>query len=163
MSEVKHIIDCDADQYMPEKWWATPEHKRQELLEQHGIKEWEVIEHRKGGQFEWNLDEIELYQCEEQQTRCSLFLGVKLRKKLKGKPVLNANVLDYLLKHPELIPDEWKFKEIFFWGTTYRHGHGATGSRFLYWDVHDEKWDDSFCHPDDYPYLDECYSILIRR
>ena len=33
---------------------------------------------------------------------------------------LNANVLDYLLEHPELIPKKWKKYRIVFWGTIYR-------------------------------------------
>jgi len=34
--------------------------------------------------------------------------------------MMNANVLKYLLAHPELIPEGWKKYSVFFWGTTYR-------------------------------------------
>ena len=35
---------------------------------------------------------------------------------------LGINVLSYLLAHPELIPEEWKSREIFFLGTIYTKG-----------------------------------------
>ena len=40
----------------------------------------------------------------------------------KNIPVLNSNVLDYLLANPHYIPEEWKaptFGMVFFWGTIY--------------------------------------------
>ncbi|MDO8633009.1 MAG: hypothetical protein Q7K38_00455, partial [Candidatus Wildermuthbacteria bacterium] len=54
-------------------------------------------------------------------------------KELAGKPVMNANVLDYLLKNPHLIPDEWKGKYLFFWGTVYRGSVGCLYVRYLCW------------------------------
>lgn len=41
-------------------------------------------------------------------------------------PVLNACVLNYLLLHPELIPEDWKVerKNIVFWGTIFRAPSG---------------------------------------
>jgi hypothetical protein len=72
--------------------------------------------------------------------------GNKLRKQLAGKPVLNANVLDYLLKNPQLIPDDWKKDGsgntcyIFFWGTIYRVSGGYLFVRYLYWDVGRWQW-----------------------
>jgi hypothetical protein len=59
-------------------------------------------------------------------------------------PVMNANVLDYLLANPDLIPEEWKKDEkgntryIFFWGTVYRRSNGNLCVRCLYWD--DSGW-----------------------
>ena len=84
----RHIIDCDATPFVPD-----------------GLK---VEEHTPGGRFEWNPDEIKLYLSDKQ--RSGSIDGNKLHKELAGKPVLNANVLDYLLAHPNLIPDEWKGK-----------------------------------------------------
>lgn len=112
-----HAIDCDANPFVPD--------------------DWKVKKHLKGGQLRWNPDEVSLYLCDEQ--RGGTIEGNKLRKKLKGKPVLNACVLDYLLKHPDLIPDEWKGKAVFFWGTIYRDSGGDLYVRYLYW--HGGKWD----------------------
>lgn len=94
----EQIIDCDKDPHVP--------------------KDWKVEEHIKGGQFKWNLAAIDLYFSETQKK--GIIIGDDFREELKDKPVLNANVLDYLLANPHLIPEEWKGKFIFFWGTIYR-------------------------------------------
>ena len=110
------IINCDADPLVPD--------------------DWKVEEHTKGGQFEWNTDNVELYLSDEQKK--GPIKGNELRKLLKDKPVLNANILDYLLAHSELIPEEWKGKAIFFWGTIYRDSDGDLCVRYLYWN--DGEW-----------------------
>ena len=109
---IKHIIDCDADPFCP--------------------SDWKVEEHKKGGSLEWDPTKVKLYLSPNQQNdKC--IEGHKLRKKLENKPVLNANVLEFLLAHPELIPEEWKGKAIFFWSTIYRNADGDLYVRFLYW------------------------------
>lgn len=109
---VRHIIDCDADPFVPDGW--------------------KVENHRKGGQFEWGTDKVLLHLSKEQASGNSIE-GNKLRKRLEKMPVLNANVLDYLLKNPKLIPEEWKGKYVFFWGTIYRHSDGGLCVRCLRW------------------------------
>jgi hypothetical protein len=59
--------------------------------------------------------------------------GETLRERLKGKEVMNAAVLDYLLTHTELIPEAWKSKYVCFWGTVYRYSGGHLYVRCLYW------------------------------
>ena len=114
----EHVIDCDADPFMPEGW--------------------KVDEHKKSGKVKWTKELIQLYRSAGQKDgKC--IEGSKLRKELASKSVLNANVLDYLLAHPELIPEEWKGKYVFFWGTIYRNSNGYLCVRFLYW--HDDRWD----------------------
>jgi hypothetical protein len=114
----KHVIDCDADPFVPENW--------------------KVEEHLKGGQFEWNPEKVALYLSEGQKT--GSVVGHELRKELAGKPVMNACVLDFLLAHPHLIPEEWKVKAIFFWGTVYRDSDGYLYVRYLYWDGAEWDW-----------------------
>ena len=116
----KHVIDCDADPFLPDGW--------------------KVEEHIKGGQWEWNPDQIELYLAEGQKNG-GYVNGHELRKQLKDKPILNANVLDYLLAHQELIPEEWKGKRVYFWGTVYRHSDGNLYVRCLYWNGRTWDWD----------------------
>lgn len=108
----RHVIDCDAAPFVPDGW--------------------KVEEHIKGGEFEWNPEAISLYLSDKQQGS-GWVEGNKLRKELTGMPVLNANVLDYLLAHPNLIPDEWKGKYVFFWGTIYRRSDGSLYVRYLNW------------------------------
>lgn len=115
-----HHFGCGADFFIPEGW--------------------EVVEHQKdspfdfsrSGQFEWGPGKVEFYLHDDQ--RNGSIEGNELRKKLEGEPVLNACVLDYLLNHSELIPEEWKSKWIFFWGTIYRHPGGGLVVRYLRWD-----------------------------
>lgn len=118
ISYPKHLIDCDAAPFQ--------------------LNGWSVEKHIKGGQFEWNPTRVKLYLAKSQKPG-KLVEGNKLRKELEGQLVLNANVLDYLLAHPELIPDEWKGKAVFFWGTIYRYSNGNLFVRCLFW--HDSRWD----------------------
>jgi len=117
---VQHVIDCDADPFLPQGWRGVENHK-------------------KGGQFKLDLSKIKLHLSPNQMdSKC--IEGNKLRKELASEPVLNANVLDYLLAHPELIPEEWKGKYVFFWGTIYRNSNGSLCVRFLFWDDGAWRW-----------------------
>ena len=114
---VKHVIDLNADPFVP--------------------KDWKVESHKKGGELEFDLTKIQLYLSKTQQGgKC--IEGNKLKKELESQKVYNANLLDYLLAHPELIPEEWKGKCIFFWGTIYRNSDGNLCVRYLYFDG--ESW-----------------------
>ena len=124
-SEVKsleHVIDCDADPFIPGGW--------------------KMEKHQKGGSFKWDPKQVQLYLSPNQHGKS--IEGNKLRTELEGKPVFNANLLDYLLKNPHLIPEEWKQDEqgrtryIFFWGTIYRSSDGDLYVRYLCWD--DGRW-----------------------
>lgn len=96
----KHIIDCDVRPFVP--------------------KGMELYRHRECGKIDWNPDDIELYFCDEQKK--GSIGSYDMRKKLEDKLVLNACVLDYLLAHQELIPEDWEdmvMINVFFWGTIY--------------------------------------------
>lgn len=114
-----HAIDCDADPFVPDGW--------------------SVEEHQKGGVFKWDPDKVTFYLSGGQKPG-RWIKGNKLRKELADKPVLNANVLDYLLAHPHLIPEEWKRKPMFFWGTIYRDQRGDRCVRCLLWDEGRWQW-----------------------
>jgi len=117
----KHIVDLDADPMIPNGWT--------------------VEEHTKGGQFEFDPKQVALHLDKAQQDG-GVIVGKKLRQKLKGKRVYNANLLDFLLAHPELIPEEWKGKFIFFWGTIYRYSFGSPYVRYLCWYGDGWNWSD---------------------
>lgn len=107
-----HVIDCDADPFIPD-----------------GCK---IEEHQKCGQMVWDASHIILHLADGQKNGKAIE-GNKLRKRLVSKPTLNACVLDYLLANPHLIPEEWKGKYIFFWGTIYRHSDGGLYVLCLCW------------------------------
>lgn len=123
---IKHVIDLDADPHLP--------------------NDWKVEEHKKGGQFEWDPAKVK-FHLSKNQTDGKSIEGNKLRKELAEEPVFNANLLDYLLKNPLLIPDEWKKDEqgntryIFFWGTIYRNSVGRLCVRYLFWGGDEWVWD----------------------
>jgi hypothetical protein len=108
----QHLINCDANPYLPNGW--------------------KVEEHKQGGQLEWNPTRVKLYLSKDQRPGKSI-VGNKLRKELANQSVLNACVLDYLLANPTLIPEDWKGKFTFFWGTIYRDSDGDLCVRYLYW------------------------------
>jgi hypothetical protein len=105
------VIDCDASPFVPSGWKAD--------------------EHHAGGQLKFAASPINLYLSATQKK--GGIEGNKLRKELASKPVLNANVLDYLLAHTELIPEDWKGKYVFFWGTVYRYSDRNLYVRCLCW------------------------------
>jgi len=115
---VKHVINCDADPFIPDGW--------------------DVKSHKKGGELEWDPQRIKLH-LDEGQKDGRVIVGSDLRKKLADQPTLNANVLDYLLAHPELIPESWKDEHTPFWGTIYYDSVGNVVVRYLYWS--DLGWD----------------------
>jgi hypothetical protein len=93
-----------------------------------------VKEHRRGGVFLWNPENVALYVTKEQEKG-----GVSAQiilKELEDKPVLNANVMFYLYDHPKLIPEKWKDKKLVFWGTIYLDYANRNHSYvcYLYWD-----------------------------
>lgn len=116
---IEHVIDCDAQPYLPDGWF--------------------VEEHQKGGQWKFDPKQVNFYLSKGQQGGKTIE-GNKLRKELAKKPVFNANVLDYLFANPHLIPEDWKKDEngntryIFFWGTVYRSRGGYLFVRYLCWD-----------------------------
>jgi len=115
---IERLTDCDANPFIPDGW--------------------SVEEHKKGGMFKFNPEKISLYLSKKQKK--GSIDGHDLRKELSDKSVMNANFLDYLLAHPELIPEEWKGKYIFFWGTIYRDSYGDLSVRCLHWSGSEWDW-----------------------
>ncbi|HQB76530.1 MAG TPA: hypothetical protein PLI25_03055 [bacterium] len=114
---IEHLIDCDSAPFIP--------------------KGWSLEEHRRNGFLKFDPAKISLYLPRKQKKGIE---GEELRKILANKPVMNANILDYLLDHPELIPEDWKDKYVFFWGTIYRLPNGVPAVRCLEWDYYKQSW-----------------------
>lgn len=74
-----------------------------------------------------------------QSQKNGTIVGIMIREKLSKKPVLDVTILDYLLDHPELIPEDWKRDEdgrtryIYFWGTVYRRLDDYLYVRCMFW------------------------------
>lgn len=67
----------------------------------------------------------------------SYLTGEVLAKRMKDKG-LNSNALKYLLDNPKLIPEEWKGKYVYFFGTILRSPDGYRYVLYLYWS--DGEW-----------------------
>ncbi len=132
----KYIVDLDADPFVPEGW--------------------KVEEHIKGGQFEFDPTKVVLH-LDEEQREFGVIVSNRLWEGLKGRPVYNANLLDFYLAHPHLIPEEWKGKEIFFWGTIYCHSNGFLCIRCLVWRA--RGWE-SLCDYFDRVFHDNCPAAM---
>ena len=132
------IIDCDAKPFTPDRW--------------------KVEVHKKGGQFTFDLSKIKLHLLPNQMGG-KYIEGNELRKELASEPVFNANVLDYLLKpeNQHLIPEGWKDKYVFFWGTIYRNSNGSLYIGCLCW--YDGAWGWNYHWLGDY--WDDCRPAAV--
>ncbi|MBI3335589.1 MAG: hypothetical protein HY001_03775 [Candidatus Portnoybacteria bacterium] len=132
---VDHVVDCDADPFIPQDWSLKGEGT--EHLKGGAIK----LE-RRGDDLYANGKKIKLFLSEGQKS--SRYIGGhKLREELAHKPILNANILDHLLKpeNQRLIPESWKGQYVFFWGTVYRGSFGYLCVHCLYWSGDRWHWD----------------------
>lgn len=91
---------------------------------------WSVVEHRRHNPCAWGLLKVGLYVPDQQKN--GKFVGNELRDLMKDQSVFNANLLDYLLARPALIPDKWKQKSIYFWGTIFRNEYGELCVRYMH-------------------------------
>lgn len=101
---------------------------------------WTIEEHRTAKPWRFDAKQVQLYLDEAQKS--SSIGGHDLRQKLADQPVFNANLLDWLLReeNQHLIPEEWKDKYVFFWGTIYRIPDGFLFVRYLLWDGGRWRW-----------------------
>lgn len=127
MNASQIIIDCDADPFVPDGW--------------------KVLSHKKDGQVVWDTEKVGFYipPCQKDILPP---VACEVEEELKDQPVLNANVLDYLIDHPECAGienlawmDEGEIKgEIYFWGTIYEDEDGERCVRALTLDDGDLGW-----------------------
>ncbi len=115
---VDYLFDFDADPLLPSGW--------------------KVEEHQKGGKCKHDSLKVGLYLSRKQKK--GIIGGNVLRLELKNQPVYNVNLLDFYLKNKHLIPEDWKGKFVFFWGTIYRNADGNLYVRYLYWDFNQWYW-----------------------
>lgn len=90
-----------------------------------------------------------------------------LQNELKDRVVVNACVLDYLWKHPDLIPNNWKGHGrkpgdfcIHFWGTIYHDSDGDPHIRYLQW--YDNEWNSQYTEVRESWDIDSPAAVLAR-
>ncbi len=129
---IEQKVDCSGDPRAPEGWQVEKHDRSTKVV---------FLEKRADGELYINGKKVLRYLSKKQINGKSL-VGTELREELSGKKVLNAIILDYLLAHPELIPEEWKKGGTFFWGTIYRNLSDNLCVRYLDWDGTEWDWND---------------------
>ncbi len=97
------------------------------------------------GVIDCNCINATLYTNPAQQNHLELINGNALEQELRGFQLLNATILDHLLKNTHLIPEEWKKYAVTFWGTIYRRKGDFSHARHvrcLVW--RDSHWQSEF-------------------
>ncbi len=88
--------------------------------------------------FKINPEKIYLYVSSRQKRET--VVGSRMWDELRGKRTLGVDTLEYLLENSELIPEKWKDKYVFFWGTIYRNSAGGLFVRYLHWNGSNWDW-----------------------
>lgn len=70
---------------------------------------------------------------------------------------LNSSVLDYLLKNPQVIPQDWKDKTVVFTGTLFKDGGGSPLYKTLFYQ--DGTWQWGKAYPE--YFLDNTYQCQL--
>jgi hypothetical protein len=120
VQSVRHYIDCESTPQIAPGWSVHEHNFRESFLK-------------------WDPTKVELFLSKDQINGKDI-RGSELHKVVPARFALNANVLDYLLRHTELIPDAWKQDEngrtlyVHFWGTIFKTDNDIMIVRHLYWD-----------------------------
>ncbi len=135
-AEINYTIDCSAAPFCPDGWQILPPE--------------EQIPTRFTGKLKWDrqAQKETFYSLVNEVTFNKWVRGDKLYKQLveSRAVVLPANVLDYLLAYPYLIPEEWKGKGVYFWGTIYKRPEKhyprleTRCVRCLFWNAREWRW-----------------------
>ncbi|TSC84757.1 MAG: hypothetical protein G01um101413_141 [Parcubacteria group bacterium Gr01-1014_13] len=136
MVRSSHIIDLDADACVPDFIWSDA------CPKDHPSRQISVARHRRIGRLAWDPSKLWLYRAIKQTDSNPIYGHHLWDRDLVYRHVLNANVLDYLLTHQELIPPEWKNYEVYFWGTTYKDCNTPPRFqvRYVTWDWELDEW-----------------------
>lgn len=134
---VDQIIDFDSTPHTQSGW---------------ELRASDQIKSRLTGKWRFNPEAIEKYLSKEQK-KGGIIIGNNLKDELDGVPVVGAQLLDFCLANPHLIPKEWKRKAACFWGTIYRTSSGRPCVQSLVWDQYGRRWGSSYrplCYDFDY-------------
>lgn len=125
---IEHLVDCS----------LVPSIKHGFAILPNG----EQLPNRVQGFYRLDVSKIKLHSSKKQKG----IDGNEIKKELENAFVLPANVIDFLLKeeNQNLIPEEWKGKAVFFWGTIYKctDGDDSLYVRLIHWSL--GKWDSEY-------------------
>ncbi len=107
VTNVRSVIDCDAAPLIP-------------------YLKWNVVKHIQRGKIPWDPSKFTL-QLSQSQQKEEKVQALQIQSEMEGAQTENANLLDYLISHPYLIPEKWKkgkdgkIQYILFWATIYEN------------------------------------------
>lgn len=145
---VEFEIDCDSSPSWG--WGGGPNWP----VEKH-VRQGQVFLTRLGEELYLDGHKIGFHIFDTQPSEDKRIDEFKLEAELKGKYVLNANVMLFLRRHPQIIPEQWRWignpehergksLAIQFWGTQIRHIHGDRCIPHMYCvNFADGFWEDS--------------------
>jgi hypothetical protein len=128
-AEIKPIYEIDFDKapYIPDGWTLLPDN--------------EQLRNRIHGKMKFDSTKINLY-LDAAQKRGRYIEGNELRDRLTNMPVFGVQLRDFYLEYPHFIPEEWKGKAIYFWGSIYQDSNGDLYVPCLCW--RDLRWCSGF-------------------
>lgn len=119
---VQHIIDLDKDPLIPTSDFTTVTVER----------------HLRGGQFLWDPTKVSILPIKNSlKYKNDLPIEIYIRECVDDS-FFNANLFDYLLQNPEIIPEDWKLNScgqpslLPFWGTIYLYKNFGRCIRSFY-------------------------------
>lgn len=83
------------------------------------------------GILDFSFNELFLYQSKRQQKARGAIRGKQLKNELWGKYLYPANIIDFLILNPCLVPREYFGKDIWFLGSVFEENR-VFGIRFFY-------------------------------
>lgn len=116
IKQIEHLINFDDKPSVPNGWTILPDN--------------EQLAGRVRGLWKFDPTKLNLH-LDNGQRNGKRIEGNELRKKLVSVPVFGAKLGDFLYKNPQFIPESWKGKAIFFWGTIYLDAVGNLSVRCL--------------------------------
>ncbi|EKD67871.1 MAG: hypothetical protein ACD_48C00174G0003 [uncultured bacterium] len=156
-TQLQNRADNTAIEIMLPQTFSVPRNKfRHKIdLSNHRIPQeaidlgWTLHKHIGKGVLDLDPSKLELFYAPRGNFYELVWLPFFLHKLKKGKiPILNDSVLDYLLDHPEIIPESWKtgrddklVTRIDFLGTEYRSPSGEIHVRGIMWNALTRKWE----------------------
>ncbi len=96
--------------------------------------------HQKNGKLNWHHDVIGFDHDEPRSRAMNFKYGNEVLERFDGKTLPNASMLGFYLKHPWLIPEEWKSQIVYFFGTIYLGPEGKLYAWRLEWHADKKTW-----------------------
>lgn len=107
------------------------------VKEHHGSEVARIRNHN--GDLYINDRKVVLFHSKKRKPRMTI-TAYKFLEEISDKQALNVNVLNFLLEHPGLIPENWKHENVLFPGTIFGSGEDDQLAVYLYYYAGKWKW-----------------------